>query len=93
MATAWVREDDESWRSAPTTVRMTVEERTKLRAEAASLGLSLQQLFELRLFGTVKPRRVPGNDRIVIHPDFDDPLPEFEPGYEHPGDPLREGLA
>ena len=60
MATAWVREDDESWRSAPTTVRMTVEERTKLRAEAASLGLSLQQLFELRLFGTVKPRRVPG---------------------------------
>jgi prevent-host-death family protein len=23
-------------------------------------------------------RRVPGNDRIVIGPDFDDPLPEFE---------------
>ena len=39
---------------------MTVEERSKLRAEAASLGLSLQQLFELRLFGAIKPRRVPG---------------------------------
>jgi prevent-host-death family protein len=23
-------------------------------------------------------RRVPGHDRIVIHDDFDDPLPEFE---------------
>jgi prevent-host-death family protein len=37
-----------------------------------------------------KPRRVPGNDRIVIHPDFDDPLPEFDPDYMHPDDPLRE---
>jgi prevent-host-death family protein len=25
------------------------------------------------------PRRVPGNDRIVIHDDFDDPLPDFAP--------------
>lgn len=33
--------------------------------------------------------RKPGRDRIVIHPDFDEPLPEFEPGYEHPEDPLR----
>ena len=23
--------------------------------------------------------RLPGNDRIVIHPDFDDPIPEFDP--------------
>jgi prevent-host-death family protein len=23
------------------------------------------------------PRRVPGHDRVVIHDDFDDPLPEF----------------
>ena len=35
-----------------------------------------------------EPRR-PGNEPIVIHPDFDDPLPEFEPQYFHPGDPLR----
>lgn len=36
-------------------------------------------------------RRVPGNDRIVIHPNFDDPLPEFDPDYEHPEDPLAGG--
>ena len=23
------------------------------------------------------PQRVPGHDRVVIHDDFDDPLPEF----------------
>ncbi len=35
-----------------------------------------------------EPRR-PGNEPIVIHPNFDDPLPEFDPGYFHPEDPLR----
>ena len=35
-------------------------------------------------------RRTPGHDRIVIHPDFDDPLPEFDPDYMHPGDPMRD---
>lgn len=34
-----------------------------------------------------KPRR-PGNERIVIHEDFDAPLPEFDPDYSHPTDPL-----
>jgi prevent-host-death family protein len=37
-------------------------------------------------------RRTPGNDRIVIHPDFDDPIPEFDPEYMHPDDPMRELL-
>ena len=37
-------------------------------------------------------RRIPGNDRIVIHPNFDDPLPEFDPDYMHPDDPMRELL-
>lgn len=32
--------------------------------------------------------RRPGTDRIVIRSDFDAPLPEFEPGYTHPADPL-----
>jgi prevent-host-death family protein len=36
------------------------------------------------------PRRSPGNDQIVIHPDFDDPLPEFDPDYMHEHDPMRE---
>jgi prevent-host-death family protein len=35
-------------------------------------------------------RRVPGNDHVVIHPDFDDPLPEFDPDYMHEQDPMRE---
>jgi prevent-host-death family protein len=31
-------------------------------------------------FAEEPERRVPGNDagRVVIHPDFDDPLPEFD---------------
>jgi len=37
-------------------------------------------------------QRVPGNDRIVIHPNFDDPLPEFDDEYMHPEDPMRELL-
>jgi prevent-host-death family protein len=37
-------------------------------------------------------RRIPGVDRgkVIIHPDFDDPLPEFDPDYMHPDDPMRE---
>jgi prevent-host-death family protein len=26
---------------------------------------------------TAPPPRQPGRDRVVIHPDFDDPLPDF----------------
>ena len=32
--------------------------------------------------------RKPGHEKIVIGPDFDDPLPEFDPEYAHPDDPL-----
>jgi prevent-host-death family protein len=34
--------------------------------------------------------RTPGNDAIVIRPDFDAPLPEFDPDYAHPEDPLAD---
>ena len=27
------------------------------------------------------PKRRPGRDRVVIHPDFDDPIPDFA-GYD-----------
>lgn len=37
-------------------------------------------------------RRVPGDDKIVIHPDFDAPIPEWDPDYMHPEDPMRELL-
>jgi prevent-host-death family protein len=37
-------------------------------------------------------RRPIGLDRgkVVIHPDFDDPIPEWDPEYTHPDDPLRD---
>jgi prevent-host-death family protein len=39
-------------------------------------------------------RRTPGMDkgRVIIHPDFDDPIPEWDPDYMHPDDPMREFL-
>ena len=37
-------------------------------------------------------RRVPGNDKIIIHSNFDDPIPEWDPDYMHPEDPMRELL-
>lgn len=37
------------------------------------------------------PRRVPGSDRgrVVIHADFDDPVPEWDPDSMHLDDPMR----
>ena len=63
------------------------------RGERVVIARAGKPIATLEPIDHQKPRRVPGNDRIVIHPDFDDPLPEFEPGNEHPGDPLRQGLA
>lgn len=37
-----------------------------------------------------REKRRPGNDRIVIHRDFDAPLPEWDPDAMHPDDPMRE---
>lgn len=39
-------------------------------------------------------RRVPGMDKglVIIHSNFDDPLPEFDPDYMHPEDPMRDLL-
>jgi hypothetical protein len=42
-------------RDVAATYRMTSEERAKIRREAAELGLTGQQLFELRMFGRAKP--------------------------------------
>jgi prevent-host-death family protein len=38
-------------------------------------------------------RRVRGNDKIVIRPNFDDPIPEFDADYMHPEDPMRQLLG
>jgi prevent-host-death family protein len=39
-------------------------------------------------------QRVPGMDKgkVMIHDNFDDPLPEFDPDYMHPEDPMRDLL-
>jgi prevent-host-death family protein len=62
------------------------------RGERVIIARAGKPIATLEPISKAKPNRVPGNDRIVIHPDFDDPLPEFEPDYMHPGDPLREPL-
>jgi prevent-host-death family protein len=40
-------------------------------------------------------KRPIGLDRgkVVIHPNFDDPIPEFDPDYSHPFDPLRDSTT
>ena len=48
----------------PATFRMTRAEREQLRREAAEAGISLQQLFELRMLGGIRPPRgKPGRPR------------------------------
>ena len=39
-------------------------------------------------------RRVPGMDKgkVIIHANFDDPLPEFDPDFMHPEDPMHDLL-
>jgi prevent-host-death family protein len=39
-------------------------------------------------------QREPGMDKgkVIIHDNFDDPLPEFDPDYMHPDDPMRDLL-
>jgi prevent-host-death family protein len=39
-------------------------------------------------------QRVPGMDKgkVIIHDNFDDPLPEFDPDFMHPEDPMRDLL-
>ena len=43
-------------RNAPATFRMSVAEKARLKQEAADAGLTMQQLFELRMLGEAKPR-------------------------------------
>jgi prevent-host-death family protein len=57
----------------------------------AKAGTPVARLVAIR----AKPaRRVPGMDKgkVIIHPDFDDPIPEWDPDYMHPDDPMRELL-
>ena len=57
-------------REALAVIRMSVEEKAMLKAEAARAGLSLQQLFELRLLGAAKPRPRDGRRPNGPRPDL-----------------------
>ena len=59
------------------------------RITIAKAGVPVAMLVAIE--PETRPRRVPGMDkgRVIIHDNFDDPLPEFDPDYMHPGDPMR----
>jgi len=46
--------------------------------EEITIARAGQPVATLRRIARSPKPRVPGNDRIVIRPDFDAPLPEFE---------------
>lgn len=50
-------------RDAPATFRMSVQDKARLKQEAADAGLTLQQLFEQRMLGEAKPRGRDGRPR------------------------------
>ena len=50
-------------RDAPATFRMSAIEKARIKQEAADAGLTLQQLFELRMLGEAKPRGRDGRPR------------------------------
>ncbi len=52
-----------STREVAMTFRMTNAERAQLQREAIEAGMSQQQLFELRMFGSAKPRGRDGRPR------------------------------
>ena len=58
------------------------------RITIAKAGIPVAMLVAIE--PETRPRRPIGIDkgRVIIHDNFDDPLPEFDPDYSHPGDPL-----
>jgi prevent-host-death family protein len=59
------------------------------RITIAKAGRPIAVLGPIQGTSTSRPL---GLDRgkVIIHPDFDDPMPEWDPDYTHPGDPLRD---
>jgi prevent-host-death family protein len=59
------------------------------RITIAKAGRPVAVLGPIETAGTKRPI---GLDRgkVVVHPNFDDPMPEFDPDYSHPLDPLRD---
>ena len=64
------------------------------RGEEIVIARSGRPVARLTAFAERPARRVPGMDKgkVVIHPNFDDPISELDPDYMHPEDPMREFL-
>lgn len=62
--------------------------------EEIVIAKSGKPIARLTAIGIRPSRRIPGMDKgkVIIHSDFDDPLPEFDPDYMHPDDPMRDLL-
>jgi prevent-host-death family protein len=62
--------------------------------EEITIAKAGKPIAVLTAFRERRKSRVPGMDKgkVIIHADFDDPLPEFDPDYMHPEDPMRELL-
>lgn len=54
---------DASDRETALTFRMSFADRAQLKQDAADAGFTLQQLYELRMLGAVKPRAPMGRPR------------------------------
>ena len=62
--------------------------------EEFTIAKAGQPIARLIAFQQPPKRRMPGMDKgkVIIHPNFDDPIPEGNPDYMHPEDPMRELL-
>jgi prevent-host-death family protein len=60
--------------------------------EEITIAKAGKPIAVLTAFRDRRKPRIPGMDKgkVIIHADFDDPLPEFDPDYMHPEDPMRD---
>ena len=56
-------------REAAVHFMLSAEERARLKAEADAAGLTMQQLFELKMLGAAKPRATRGRRRKPTQPE------------------------
>ncbi len=63
--------------------------------EEITIAKAGKPIAKLSAISVAPKRRVPGMDKgkVIIHPNFDDPMPEWDPDYMHPEDPMRELLG
>ena len=62
-------------RAAAAIYRMHHADKERLRSEAAAAGLTMQQLFELRMFGEARPVGPFGRTRKLNNPEKAEELP------------------